>query len=162
LTIFQGLSEDLNRVEPEEPPKVPCYDHPVMSSDGRALWYKQEAWVWVVAETDEESFYVHLDCDGPLPGWMEYLLECESLGDALFDCAYDGAEMAAELLRLGIAPDQPFFIRISFSSGIDYYESIYGEGWNETDWELLDREPLNPEEAERRWSKWLEVWNEGV
>ena len=135
--------------------------HPVMSSDGRALWNRMEAWVWVLAEPDGETFDIQLDCATPYPAWLDYVLECETFGNTLFPEAFDGAKLAQELLGLGVAPNQPFFIHLRFSCGVDYHASVFGEGWNEMDWELRAVELLDPKEALRRWEAWLELYLEG-
>jgi len=132
-----------------EEPRIP-WDHPVLTADARALWNGNEGWVWILPESDGDSFYFTLDAENPSPRWMDYVCEVGGLGEALFPECHSGLEYATALLVEGIAPDQPFFIHLSFSSGVDWAES-----WTEVDWRLLDVERLPPEEVARRWGAWL-------
>ena len=139
------------RIEPEI-----RVDHPVLSPDGRALWNApaEEAWVWVMPETDEGSFYCYLDAEGPVPPWFRYIDNTEGFHSALFPDVFDGAGLAKVLMEMGVAPDQPFFIHMWF----EYHQ---GDGWETEDeaileWELLDVEPLDPTKAAKRWAMWLE------
>jgi hypothetical protein len=139
-------------------PRLPVVraDHPVMSPDGRALWDGDQGWFWVLPEIDGESFYVSMDAEGPYPPWMQFIDEAEGLHSAMFPDAYDGAQLARELLEMGVAPDQPFFVHLTF----EYHR---GDGWETDDemivgWEVRAVEPLDPAEAARRWAEWLDEW----
>lgn len=135
----------------EEGHPWPRVDHPVMTEDGRAIWHGSEGWVWVLPESDGKTFYLTLDAANPQPPWVDWIIESAGLTETLFPDCHDGLALANALLEEGIAPDQPFFIHISFSAGRDSWEF-----WDETDWELLAVEKLPPEEVARRWARWLE------
>jgi len=149
---FTGIKQ---AVEPD-PPALISAKHPVMSPDGRALWNGDEAWVWVMPETDDETFYCYLDAEGSTPGWFRFLDDCDGFHNALFPDETSGDEMAKALLEMGVAPDQPFFIHMTFA----YYR---GDGWTTDDemileWEVRDIEPLDPTVAAERWADWLGEW----
>lgn len=146
-------SAKLTFVEPEPTFRA---DHPVLSPDARALWDGDEGWFWVLPEMDEESFYFSIDAEGPVPPWYRYMEDCEGLTFALFPDALRGDQLAAELLAMGIAPGQAFFIHMTFR----YYR---GDGWEtddemEIEWELRAVEPLDPAVAAERWAEWLDEW----
>lgn len=153
------LDEEASQFSPiESAPTIHPKGHPIMSPDGRALWYKSQGWFWILPEIDGETFYLSLDAEGPVPSWMQYIQDTEGLTYELFPDCYTGEDFAAALLAEGIAPDQPFFVWMSFSSGVDYSQTWTGEGWTEVDWEVLDREKLDPAEVLKRWEAWLEEW----
>ncbi|MDB4278024.1 hypothetical protein N9917_00180 [Deltaproteobacteria bacterium] len=153
FTVFKGIEEDKGFIQIETSAPIRA-KHPVMSSDGRALWNGSEAWFWVMPEIDGETFYFYLDAVGPVSPWMQYIEDTEGLSFALFPDSHDGAELAKELMALGVAPEQPFFVHMTFSAGRDYW----GEYWDEIDWELRDVEKLPPNEVAQRWADWLTEW----
>jgi hypothetical protein len=132
-------------------------DHPVMSPDGRALWDWSDGYFWVLLEPDGEHLYVSLDAEGPVPSWMEYLHDV-GLTDTMFPDARCGDEFMKALLELGVCPGQRVFIHMTFSARWDNYTN---EGWDETDWRLLDKENLSPAQELDAWEKWLDFWCEG-
>ena len=142
----------------------PCYEenplrnikHPVLTSDARAWFYKQSGWAWFVAEVDGVvDWEVSIDSCGPFPEWMDWERDSSTWQDILFG---NSMNMAQELMKLGIAPGQPFKIEFLYSCGVDYSQSYFGEGWSEFDWQLLEVEPLEQSEAAQRWQKWFDAY----
>lgn len=161
LDIFQGLKAVQAPRDPDPRPPPVGFEHPELSPDGRALWDGLDGWVWVLPETDGEEWYFTIDAEGPVPEWVDWIMEGGwGIGGALFDGCYSPEDFAKALMAEGIAPDQPFFIHIWFRCGIDYSQSGMGEGWDETDWRLIDVEPLPPEEIAARWERWIRIWYE--
>lgn len=149
------LTQAPDRIVVEPHPAFPT-GHPVMSPDGRAIWDGHEGWFWVLPETDGESFYCTIDAEGPEPPWMDFVQDGNGLHTEMFPEVYDGAAMAKALLEMGVAPDQPFFVHMTF-------EYNRGDGWETDDemiieWEVLDVEALDPAVAAERWANWLVEW----
>jgi hypothetical protein len=153
LTIFQTNEIQPGRDDDWEA-RVIRAKHPVMSPDGRAIWNRSEGWFWVTAEIDDDRFLVSIDAEGPTAPWMAWLQDNEGLTWEMFK-THEGAEMAAMLMGMGVAPGQPFFIHMSFSSHTNYF----GEYDEDVEWELLDVEKLSPAEAANRWQEWINHWN---
>jgi len=109
----------------------------------------------MVPEAFEDSLHLHLDCDGPVPPWWEWVNE--DLLNYMFTgkASHDTEALVAEFLQMGIAPGQPFLIDMTFMS------TCYGDEYDyEVDWELVAVEPWSAEQVLAAWEEWLKVFDE--
>jgi len=86
--------------------------------------------------------------DQDIPGWLDY--EMGEIGiDYMLDIGVDHERWA---LREGVAPGQPFLIRIEPPR---YYQDYWGECDVEYEWELLDKKPYTDAMALEAWLAWF-------
>lgn len=121
---------------------------------GNALYTGKQASVRVVASEDWEwgCLRLEFDCDGPPHNhWLAYALDgIGTLTDVL------GLRLSGEflndvedlLLREGIAPGQPFWLRLTHHFSKDYWT---GECDSEVDFEVIGVTSMDPEQATLEW-----------
>jgi hypothetical protein len=151
------LSIEIERANPptESPWPLPKGQHVVLSPDLRAEWWGRwgtsgRVWCVIDFDADENWFDTYSDFDGEVPEWFANYDGGVTglLGISLYDKALEF------LLHNGIAPGQAFRIEFKFASGVDYFACLYGEGWDEFHYTVIDREKWSDEQVRNAWLRW--------
>lgn len=93
---------------------------------------------------------------GPTPAWFQWEQEAVGLMEMMLGLGgvRSGVDVAALMMALGIAPLQAVRVEATYACGVDYNQTVMGEGWSEFDWHVLEMEPLAPDEIAERWGRW--------
>ena len=98
---------------------LPKAEHPILTSDARSLFWGTVGWSWFVADTEgysdcDSNWEIEIDSCGPFPKWMDCERDVYSWKEILFG---HNEDIATQLIKLGIAPGQPFKIEFTYSCG---------------------------------------------
>jgi hypothetical protein len=143
MNLFKEFTlEEQPLKEPEESAvKLPVlYEHSWYSYDAcKVRVVSNEDWEWGVLGLD-------LDCEGPpVNHWLSYMFEAVGNLNEVLDLGHSHTEKF--LIDCGIAPKQPFYLWMSFSTWRDYW----GEYEEEVDWGLAGIVPWSIERAATEW-----------
>jgi hypothetical protein len=142
---------ELFAVEPVNPgPKADSW--PCLA--GNALYAGKQAWIRVLASEDWEwgCLRIEFDCDGPPTNhWLAYVLDgvgnlSEALGLSLNGLFLN--EVEEFILREGIAPNQSFWLRLTYSF---WQDSWTNECDDEVDYKVVGITSVDPEQAKLEW-----------
>jgi hypothetical protein len=156
----------MTQLERFDPPRPKGNPGPIVGDEYPSVMVDRHTiYVWFEFQVDND-YDLYLELVSELPDtdwsdgwghWIEY--EREMCGwdflPGLVDHWPDELPFVKGALELGVAPNQPFLLRIEghYSTSRDW-ETGYPETELEASWEFICAEPMSPDQALEEWRIW--------